>query len=109
MCSLSPLAEVIRPTGTAFQILADGVGRDIQSTRPIRGLIRQVRRNYELRLADAGRDVVAQVRQIGSAHEEDILGALSPAERQVLGALLAKLTVSHDLVPDVHPGYRKLR
>lgn len=64
------------------------------------------RRNYELHLTEAGRSVMARMREIGSAHEEDIVSALSAEERMLLGELLAKVAESHALTPDVHPGYR---
>jgi DNA-binding MarR family transcriptional regulator len=64
------------------------------------------RRNYELSLTDAGKDVMAQMREIGSAHEEDVVRALSASERRTLGTLLTKIAESHQLIPDVHPGYR---
>jgi DNA-binding MarR family transcriptional regulator len=64
------------------------------------------RRNYELQLSPAGRDVMSKMREIGSAHEKDILQVLTAAERKTLTALLTKVAASHDLTPDVHPGYR---
>lgn len=63
------------------------------------------RRNYELQLSDAGRAVMGQMREIGSAHENEIVEALTPEEREMLAALLAKLAASHGLHPNVHPGY----
>jgi DNA-binding MarR family transcriptional regulator len=65
------------------------------------------RRNYELQLTDAGRNVMARMREIGSAHEEDVVHALNASERRTLGELLAKIAASHQLTPDVHPGYRR--
>jgi DNA-binding MarR family transcriptional regulator len=67
----------------------------------------QDRRNYELRLSEAGRHVMAQMREIGAAHENEIVNALRPHERETLAALLAKIAASHGLTPNVHPGYRK--
>lgn len=64
------------------------------------------RRNYELTLTDAGRDVMAQMRRIGSAHEREITGALSADERSTLITLLGRLARAHGLTADVHPGYR---
>jgi DNA-binding MarR family transcriptional regulator len=65
------------------------------------------RRNYELQLSPTGREVMSKMREIGSAHEKkDILQVLTAAERKTLAALLAKVAASHDLPPDVHPGYR---
>ena len=64
------------------------------------------RRNHELRLTDAGRDVMAKMRGIGAAHENDVVQALTAEERLTLGALLGKVAESHGLTQDVHPGYR---
>jgi DNA-binding MarR family transcriptional regulator len=64
------------------------------------------RRNYELRLTARGGDVMSRMREIGAAHENDIVSALSPDERRTLGGLLSKIAESHQLTPDVHPGYR---
>jgi DNA-binding MarR family transcriptional regulator len=66
-------------------------------------------RVHELRLTDAGESVMAQMREIGTAHEEEVVHALSASERRTLGALLAKVAASHRLTPDVHPGYRGAR
>ncbi len=64
------------------------------------------RRNYELRLSPAGAQIMAQMREIGAAHEKDILRGLSATERKTLTGLLAKVAASHHLTPDVHPGLR---
>lgn len=64
------------------------------------------RRNHELTLTDAGREVMATVRRVGSAHDRDITGALTAEERRTLGALLSRLAESHGLAENVHPGYR---
>ncbi|AYG03598.1 MarR family winged helix-turn-helix transcriptional regulator [Gryllotalpicola protaetiae] len=64
------------------------------------------RRNYELTLTDAGRDVMARMRQVGSAHDRDLTGSLTADERATLGALLGKLAAVHGLAEGVHPGYR---
>ena len=64
------------------------------------------RRNHELRLTDAGGDVMAKMRRIGAAHEDDIVQALTADERRTLGQLLAKIAESHELTQDVHPGFR---
>ncbi len=65
------------------------------------------RRNYELRLTDAGRDVMSRMREIGAAHENDLVAALSADERITLAALLTKIATSHELTPNVHPDYRR--
>lgn len=64
------------------------------------------RRNYELTLTDAGREVMGKMRRIGSAHDREITGALSAEERATLGELLGRLAAANGLTEDVHPGYR---
>jgi DNA-binding MarR family transcriptional regulator len=64
------------------------------------------RRNYELRLTDAGLGVMSRMREIGADHENDLIKVLSAEERETLAGLLNKISQSHDLTPDVHPGYR---
>jgi DNA-binding MarR family transcriptional regulator len=63
------------------------------------------RRTYELRLSLVGVEAMEKMREIGSAHENDMMMGLSTEERTTLTALLAKLAASHALAPDVHPGY----
>jgi DNA-binding MarR family transcriptional regulator len=64
------------------------------------------RRNYELTLTDAGREVMGKMRRIGSAHDRAITGSLSTEERATLGELLGRLAAANGLTEDVHPGYR---
>jgi DNA-binding MarR family transcriptional regulator len=64
------------------------------------------RRNYELQLTDAGTEVMSRMREIGADHENDLVKALSAEERGTLAVLLNKISHSHALTPDVHPGYR---
>lgn len=64
------------------------------------------RRNHELALTGAGREVMATMRDIGRAHEREVTSALSAEERDQLGALLVRVADSLGLDPEVHPGYR---
>jgi DNA-binding MarR family transcriptional regulator len=77
-----------------------------------KGLLRRVRstrdrRNYELQLSADGRAVMDRMREIGAAHENEIVEGLTDDERRALGALLAKIAATHHLTPNVHPGYRR--
>jgi DNA-binding MarR family transcriptional regulator len=67
------------------------------------------RRNYELRLTKQGLGVMAKMREVGSAHENDMVQALSADERRTLGELLAKIADANELLPGVHPGYQASR
>jgi hypothetical protein len=46
------------------------------------------------------------MREIGSAHENEIINVPTPDERRTLAELLNKIAASHGLTPDVPPGYR---
>jgi DNA-binding MarR family transcriptional regulator len=67
------------------------------------------RRQYALHLTAKGRDLLAELRAAGSAHEQQICQALSGDERQQLTALLDRIARQQGLTPGVHPGYRSLR
>ena len=64
------------------------------------------RRNYELHLTGEAKQVMARMREVGSAHEEDMLSGLDATERAQLAALLGKVAAQQGLTPGVHPGYR---
>ncbi|MEP7026620.1 MAG: MarR family transcriptional regulator [Actinomycetota bacterium] len=68
----------------------------------------QDRRNYELHLTGEATAVLGQMREIGSAHEEDICRSLDPGQRAQLAALLQQVAAEQGLTPGVHPGYRHL-
>lgn len=66
------------------------------------------RRLHALHLTPAGEQLLRRVRTIGQAHDEAICGTLSPADRDRLRTLLARLADAHQLTPGVHPGFRRL-
>ncbi|GAA1839017.1 hypothetical protein GCM10009836_17580 [Pseudonocardia ailaonensis] len=66
------------------------------------------RRLHALHVTPAGQELLGRIAQVGKAHDDDITGALDPAERSALRGLLGKLAVAHGLTPGVHPGYRHL-
>ena len=77
-----------------------------------RGLLRRVRReddrrSHVLELTAAGRDALAHLREVATAHEDDVVAVLAPEERQQLADLLRRLAEAHGLPPGVHPGYRR--
>ncbi|MEU1733392.1 MarR family transcriptional regulator [Streptosporangium sp. NPDC020145] len=67
----------------------------------------QDRRNYALYLTEEGSRVMAGMREVGTAHENDICAALDEAQREQLAALLEAVAVQQGLTPGVHPGYRR--
>jgi DNA-binding MarR family transcriptional regulator len=64
------------------------------------------RRHYALYLTEDGDGFMRQLGQIGAAHEDDICGPLTPAERSQLHDLLSLLAGQQGLAAGVHPGYR---
>lgn len=65
------------------------------------------RRSHALQLTDAGRDTLASLRRIATAHEAEITAALTPDERERLAGLLRRLVDANGLTPGVHPGYHR--
>lgn len=63
------------------------------------------RRTYELRLTADGGAVMGEMYEIGCVHEADMTAALTDTEHTELARLLGKIAASHNLTPDVHPGY----
>lgn len=68
------------------------------------------RRHHALYLTDAGGQFIkTKLGPIGTAHEDDICAALTPAEREQLGGLLRRIADQQGLTPGVHPGYQQLK
>ncbi|WP_275294515.1 MarR family transcriptional regulator [Amycolatopsis sp. La24] len=66
----------------------------------------QDRRLYAVFLSDKGQETMAALAKAATAHEDEMMAALSTEERSVLRDLLARVAADHDLTPGVHPGYR---
>jgi DNA-binding MarR family transcriptional regulator len=74
-----------------------------------RGLVERVRsttdrRNYELRLTDAGSRILRQLRGIAEQHEAELLAPLTTEQIAQLDVLLAQLANGHGLDRDLHRG-----
>ncbi|MGW6686103.1 MarR family winged helix-turn-helix transcriptional regulator [Streptomyces sp. NPDC054961] len=100
------LADVLGMPPSRFVAFAD----DLEA----RGLIErrrnpQDRRLYALFLADAGTALLAGLREVATAHEQQVCEPLSTQERDQLAALLGRLADTQGLTPGVHPGYRSVR
>jgi DNA-binding MarR family transcriptional regulator len=67
------------------------------------------RRAHALYLTAAGRELVARLGQVAREHDQAFCAPLSDTERSQLEKLLGKLADHHGLVPQVHPGFKKLR
>ncbi|MFD7027281.1 MarR family winged helix-turn-helix transcriptional regulator [Streptomyces sp. NPDC059917] len=97
------LADVLGMPPSRFVAFAD----DLEA----RGLIErrrnpEDRRLYALFLGDAGTALLADLREVATAHEQQICEPLSAEEHEQLTALLGRLAAAQGLTPGVHPGYR---
>ncbi|MGF7233785.1 MAG: MarR family winged helix-turn-helix transcriptional regulator [Frankia sp.] len=66
------------------------------------------RRHYELHLTPAGAERLRAIGAVAQAHGEDYLAPLSDEDRATLTDLLGRLATSHELTPQIHPGYRAI-
>jgi DNA-binding MarR family transcriptional regulator len=66
------------------------------------------RRTYSLVLTANGRRVLEAIGRVAREHQEDLLGALSKAERDTLAALLLRVADQQGLVRGVHPGLARM-
>lgn len=66
------------------------------------------RRTHALHLTEKGRAIIADLGRIAREHNDTILAALKPKEREELGRLLRLVADDQGLTPGVHPGYRQL-
>jgi len=66
------------------------------------------RRQYSLRLTEAGQQTLAEIGQIAQRLNRAVCDGLSEEESSQLAALLEKLAGLHGLKPEIHPGYRDM-
>jgi DNA-binding MarR family transcriptional regulator len=64
------------------------------------------RRLHALHLTQDGHRMMAELAEVGRAHEQDICQALSEDEHEQLRNLLRRIADQQELTPGVHPGYR---
>jgi DNA-binding MarR family transcriptional regulator len=67
------------------------------------------RRSYQLRLTARGRKTLAAVGALTAGLEDNLFAALSPRERGLVSALLARVADEQGLTPGVHTAYRQLK
>jgi DNA-binding MarR family transcriptional regulator len=102
-----------RAPGLSQRSLADRLGAvpsrvvSLIDSLQERGLVERVRsstdrRNYELRLTDAGQRVLRQLRGIAEQHEAELLAPLSGEQVAQLDLLLGQLADGHGLDRDLH-------
>ena len=66
------------------------------------------RRHSEIVLTKRGQRMLEKLSRLAADHEADLCAALTAKEREQLAALGRKIVDQQGLIPDVHPGYRKL-
>jgi DNA-binding MarR family transcriptional regulator len=66
------------------------------------------RRVHRLFLTAAGAKAMGRIAEIGKESEEALLGTLSGDERRQLQELLGRVMAAQDIMPGVHPGYRRM-
>ena len=66
------------------------------------------RRHSEIALTKRGQRMLEKLSRLAADHEADLCAALTAKEREQLAALGRKIVHQQGLIPDVHPGYRKL-
>ncbi len=67
----------------------------------------QDRRQHAVDLTGPGRDLLARVALVARAHDDALLTALDPGERQQLRGLLGRIAAQQQLT-DTHPGFRRM-
>jgi len=66
------------------------------------------RRLHAIHLTDSGRRLLRELSRVAREHDDALLAALAPAEREQLHGLLTRLAADQQLTEGVHPGYRNL-
>jgi DNA-binding MarR family transcriptional regulator len=69
---------------------------------------RDDRRLNGLHVTDAGKAMLAEIAEIGRAHDDALCRSLDSAERETLRALLSRIAADQGLRPGIHPGYRSV-
>ncbi|MFJ6215943.1 MarR family winged helix-turn-helix transcriptional regulator [Streptomyces sp. NPDC092296] len=114
------LRLLARTPGRSQRQLADDLGMPPSRFVPFadeleeRGLIERRRnptdrRLYALHLTEGGSELLARLREVAQAHEQQVCQALAPDEHQQLTALLRRIAAQQGLSAGVHPGYRSMR
>lgn len=102
-----------RTPGMSQRVLADRLGAVPSRVVPLidsletRGLVERTRsitdrRNYELGLTKAGRDMLGRLRTVAEDHESELLGALTPEQSAELARLLALVAEANSMDGDLH-------
>jgi DNA-binding MarR family transcriptional regulator len=66
------------------------------------------RRVYALHVTEKGAKAMAEIGKIARAHDEEVCGALTAAQREELRALLVRIADAQNLSAGVHPGFARI-
>lgn len=66
------------------------------------------RRLYSLYLTKGGEAALEEIGKVAQQHQDTLLSALNPQERDLLGTLLLRIADQQGLLHGVHPGYQRL-
>lgn len=69
----------------------------------------QDRRTYSLQLTAGGKRILDAIGRLARDHQDTLLAALSPDERDTLGLLLLRVADQQQLKRGVHPGFARMR
>jgi DNA-binding MarR family transcriptional regulator len=69
----------------------------------------QDRRSHSLALTADGRRVLEAIGRVAREHQDGLLAALSPAERETLSKLLLRVADEQGLTRGVHPGFARMK
>ncbi len=67
------------------------------------------RRGHRVHLTKAGRKALTGIGKLTLELETDLCAALTDPERATLASLLTRIVAQQNIMPAVHPAYRKLR
>lgn len=67
------------------------------------------RRGHRVHLTKAGRKTLTGIGRLTLALETDLCAALTNSEKTALAGMLRKIVAQQNIMPAVHPAYRKLR
>ena len=67
------------------------------------------RRGHRVHLTKAGRKALVRIGKLTLELEADLCAALTAPERATLTGLLTRIVAQQNIMPAVHPAYRKLR
>ena len=66
------------------------------------------RRTYSLQITPKGRETLEEIGKVSRQHNDALLTALTPEERETLASLLQRIADQQGLARGVHPGFSRL-